>query len=544
VKNGRLTAALFLSLLVLVVPACKKSSTTNPGGNDTGPAYGDAIIIGSIGDASTMLPIISSDSSSHEIAGFIYNGLVKYDKDYNIVGDLAESWEVSKDNLTITFHLRKDVKWQDGVPFTSDDAMFTYKLMIDPNTPTAYAGDFLLVKEAHNPDPYTFVVTYNEPFAPALISWGFWMMPKHLLEDTDITASKLGRNPVGTGAYRFKEWSTGEKIVLTSNHDYFEGRPYIDWIIYRIIPDTATMFLELKAGGVDWMGLSPIQYKRQTDDASFKKNFVTYKYLADGYTYLGFNLKDPKFTDIRVRRAISYAVDKQEIIDIVLLGLGEIATGPYKPGTWQYNGDVQRYDYDPAKARELLAEAGWKDTDGDGILDKDGSPFSFTIVTNQGNDLRAKTAELIQNKLKDVGIEVKIRIVEWAAFLSEFIETKDFEAIILGWNILQDPDLYDVWHSSKIGPNELNHISFINAEADRILVEGRRTFDLKERKEYYDRLQEILADEAPYVFLYIPYALPAIHSRFKGIVPAPAGISYDFIKWYVPTDSQRYSNLQ
>jgi peptide/nickel transport system substrate-binding protein len=543
VTTGR-RAARFLVFALLLCTACTKNTTTAPGGTDTGRAYGDAIIIGSIGDASTMLPVIASDSSSHEIAGYIYNGLVKYDKDYNIVGDLAESWDISDDNLTITFHLRKDVKWQDGVPFTSDDVMFTYKLMIDPNTPTAYAGDFLLVKEARNPDPYTFIVTYNEPFAPALISWGFWMMPKHLLEGADLTTSKLGRDPVGTGPYRFKEWSTGEKIVLTSNHDYFEGRAYIDWIIYRIIPDTATMFLELKAGGVDWMGLSPIQYKRQTGDAAFKKNFVTYKYLADGYTYLGFNLKDPKFTDKRVRKAISYAIDKQEIVDIVLLGLGEIATGPYKPGTWQYNGNVERYDYNPDKARKLLAEAGWKDTDGDGIIDKGGVPFSFTIVTNQGNDLRAKTAELIQNKLGNVGIKVEIRIVEWAAFLSEFIETKDFEAIILGWNILQDPDLYDVWYSAKTGPNELNHVSFKNAEADRLLLEGRRTFDQAKRKEYYGRLQEILADEAPYVFLYIPYALPAIQSRFKGIVPAPAGISYDFIKWYVPKDLQRYTNLQ
>ncbi len=536
--------AALLSLSILFAPACKNDSPIGNGSTDTGPAYGDAIIIGSIGDASNLIPIISSDSSSHEVAGFIYNGLVKYDKDYTIVGDLAESWEVSEDNLTFTFHLRKDVKWQDGVPFTSDDVMFTYKLMIDPNTPTAYAADFLLVKEAKNPDPYTFIVTYNEPFAPALISWGIWIMPKHLLEGKDITTSELGRNPVGLGPYRFKEWSTGEKIVLASNHDYFEGRPYIDQVIYRIIPDTATMFLELKSGGVDWMGLSPIQYKHQTDDASFKQNFVTYKYLADGYTYLGFNLKDPKFADKRVRRAISYAIDKQEIIDIVLLGLGEIATGPYKPGTWQYNADVQRYDYDPDKAKDLLAEAGWKDTDGDGILDKDGVPFSFTIVTNQGNELRAKSAELIQNKLKNVGIKVNIRIVEWAAFLSEFIEPKDFEAVILAWNILQDPDLFDVWHSSKIGPNELNHISFANPEVDRLLEEGRRTLDRDERKEYYDRMQEILADEAPYVFLYVPYALPAIQARFKGIEPAPAGISYNFNQWYVPEELQRYTDLR
>jgi peptide/nickel transport system substrate-binding protein len=542
--TGRAFAAVLISLVILFAPACKKNPLTGSGTTDTGPAYGDAIIIGSIGDASTMLPVIASDSSSHEIAGFIYNGLVKYDKDYNIVGDLAESWEVSEDNLTITFHLRKDVKWQDGVPLTSDDVMFTYKLMIDPNTPTAYAADFLLVKEARNPDPYTFIVTYDRPFAPALISWGIWIMPKHLLAGTDITTSKLGRNPVGTGSYRLKEWSTGEKIVLESYHDYFEGRPYIDRVIYRIIPDTATMFLELKSGGVDWMGLSPIQYKHQTDDASFKKDFATYKYLSDGYTYLGFNLKNPMFADIRVRQAISYAIDKQEIIDIVLLGLGEVATGPYKPGTWQYNGNVQRYDYDPKKAKELLAEAGWKDTNGDGILDKGGVPFSFTIVTNQGNELRAKSAELIQNKLAGVGIKVNIRIVEWAAFLSEFIEPKNFEAVILGWNILQDPDLYDVWHSSKIGPNELNHISYKNAEVDRLLEQGRRTFDRDLRKKYYDRMQEILADEAPYVFLYVPYALPVIQARFKGIEPAPAGISYNFNQWYVPEQLQRYTDMQ
>jgi peptide/nickel transport system substrate-binding protein len=541
---ARTTTILLFALVPLLFSSCNKETTTGPAGPDSGPAYGDAIIIGSIGDASTLIPVIASDSSSHEVAGFVYNGLVKYDKDYNIVGDLAESWEISSDNLTITFHLRKDVTWQDGVPFTSDDVMFTYRLMIDPNTPTAYAADFLLVKEAKNPDPYTFIVTYKEPFAPALISWGIWVMPKHLLSGKDVTTSALGRNPVGTGPYRFKEWSTGEKIVVDSYHDYFEGRPYIDRIIYRIIPDTATMFLELKSGGVDWMGLSPIQYKHQTDDESFKKEFVKYKYLADGYTYLGFNLKDPKFADKRVRKAISYAIDKKEIIDIVLLGLGEIATGPYKPGTWQYNGDVERYDYDPAKAKELLSEAGWKDTDHDGILDKDGVPFAFTIVTNQGNELRAKTAELIQNKLKDVGIKVEIRIVEWAAFLSEFVEPKRFEAIILGWNILQDPDLYDVWHSSKIGPNELNHISFINAEADTLLEKGRRTFDQEERKKYYFRFQEILAEEAPYVFLYVPYALPVISSRFKGIEPAPAGISYNFIKWYVPKELVRYTNVK
>lgn len=533
----------FLSIgqLVVLISSCGNGdTTTGVSGKDTGPAYGDTIINGSIGDASSLLPIIASDAASFDIADMVYDGLVKYDKDYNIVGALAESWEISEDNLTITFHLRDDVTWHDGAPFTSEDVMFTYELLVDENTPTAYAGDYLLVKEASAPDPYTFIVTYDEPFAPALISWGFWVLPKHLLEGVEITESELIRNPVGTGSYKFAEWKTGDKIVLESNHDYFEGRPYIDRFVYRIIPDTATMFLELKAGGVDWMGLDPIQYKRQTNDDKFKRNFNKYKYLANGYAYLGFNLKDPRFSDKRVRKAISYAIDKEEIIKVALLGLGEPATGPYKPGTWQYNPDVERYDYDPEKSKGLLETAGWVDSDGDGILDKDGVPFVFTIVTNQGNDLRSKTAEIIQQRLKDIGIVVKIRIIEWAAFLSEYVKPKKFEAIILGWNILQDPDLYDVWHSSKIGPDELNHVYFENDEVDSLLEEGRKVFDTEERKKYYFRIQEILADEAPYVFLYVPYALPVVSSRFHGIEPAPAGISYNFIEWYVPAELQRY----
>ncbi len=539
-KIYKILSVLFLAAIVF--SSCgNDEGSSELIGEDTGPAYGDAIVIGSIGDASNLIPILASDSASHEICGFIYNGLVKYDKDYNIVGDLAESWDISKDNLTITFHLRDDVKWQDGAPFTSEDILFTYETIIDEKTPTAYAGDYLLVKAASAPDPYTFVVTYYEPFAPALISWSMWILPEHLLAGKDITKSELSRDPVGTGPYHFLKWKTGEKIELVSNHNYFEGRPFIDKVIYRVIPDMATMFLELKAGGVDWMGLSPIQYERQTDDDKFKKNFKKYKYLANGYAYLGFNLKDPKFADKRVRKAISYAIDKQEIIDIVLLGLGEVATGPYKPGTWQYNPDVERYEYNPERAKELLSEVGWEDTNGDGIIDKDGVPFKFTIITNQGNELRAKSAEIIQARLKDVGIEVKIRIIEWAAFLSEFVEPRKFEAMILGWNILQDPDLYDVWHSSKTGPDELNHVSFENAEVDRLLEDGRKIFDQQKRKKYYFRIQEILADEAPYVFLYVPEALPVVHARFHGIEPAPAGISYNFNEWYVPEGLQKYT---
>ncbi len=507
----------------------------------TVPAPGGTLIQGTIGEPSNLIPAIASDGASSAINGLVYNGLVRYDKDLNIEGELAHSWEISDDGRTITFHLREGVRWHDGTPFTSADVLFTYQLLVDPDTPTAYAERYMQVSKAETPDAHTFRVHYEKPLASALISWGVGIHPRHLLEGEDVTASPLSRSPVGTGPYRFVEWKTGEKIELKANPDYFEGEPFIQRVVYRFIPDPSTMFLELQSGGLDMMDLTPIQYARQTETPAFKRNFNKYRYPAFGYTYLGFNLRRPLFQDKRVRQAFAHAINKQEIVDGVLLGLGQIATGPYKPGTWPYNPDVRRYAYDPEQARTLLAEAGWRDSDGDGVVEKDGRDFSFVLMTNQGNDSRIKAGEIIQRRLADIGIDVKLRVVEWASFLKEFINPGDFDALIMGWNIPMDPDGYNVWHSSKTRPGELNFINFQNAEVDELLEKGRRTLDQEQRKAYYDRFQEILAEEQPYVFLFVPDALPAVAARVHGIEPAPAGITHNFIRWYVPQALRKYT---
>ncbi len=539
-QSFRFSHLLFLA--VILFTACDKAPSADKLNKlEAGlPAYGDILVRGDIGEASNLIPLLASDGASHNIAGMVYSGLVKYGKDMKIIGDLAQTWDVSPNGLVITFHLRKGVKWHDGQPFTSADVLFTYQVTVDPKTPTAYAGDFLKVKKAEALDAYTFRVTYDKPFAPALISWGNSILPKHLLIGKDITKSPLSRHPIGTGPYKFKEWVAGQKIVLISNPDYFEGRPYIDGFITRIIPDTATMFLELRAQGISMMDLTPLQYTRQTENNLFKENFKKYRYLGFKYVYLGYNLKNPLFTDKRIRQAISYAINKEEIISGVLLGLGKAATGPYKPGSWAYNGNVKIYNYNPQKARQLLADAGWKDTKGTGILEKDGKPFVFEIVTNQGNDTRQKCAEIIQRQLKDVGITVKIRILEWSSFVTDFINKRRFDAVILGWSISLDPDAYDVWHSSKTAPEELNFMSYNNPQADEMLEKGRSTFNQSLRKKYYDRFQEIIAEDQPYTFLYVPEELIIISSRFRGIEPAPIGLDYNFIKWYVPQGEQKF----
>lgn len=509
------------------------------------PAYGDAVIVGSIGEPSVLIPMLASDGASHDVSGLIYNGLVKYDTDLTLTGDLAEDWEISDDGLTITFYLRKGVRWEDGTPFTAEDVYFGFKTIIDPKTPTAYAEDFRQVKTAKVLDPHTFQVTYAKPFAPALGSWGSLpVLPKHLLEGKDITKSELTRKPVGLGPFKFREWLPGEKLILDASPNYFKGRPRLHNYIFRFIPDKATMFLELQAGSLDLMELTPLQYTRQTDSLYFKNNFQKFKYPVFSYSYLGFNFRHPWFQDKRVRQAIAHAINKQEIIDGVLLGLGQQATGPFVPHTWPYNPDVKKYHYDPDRARELLADAGWGDTDGDGVLDREGKAFTFTILTNMGNPLRLKAATIIQWRLEMVGIKVDIRVLEWATFINDFVDKRRFQALILGWSIGLDPDQYDIWHSSKTGEKEMNFISFKNAEVDTLLEKGRRTFNQEERKNYYYRLQEILAEELPYIFLYVTYALPIVHSRFKNIKPTPIGIGYNIERWFVPKALQKHQLLQ
>lgn len=508
--------------------------------NNDAPAYGDAIVTSSISDANNLVPILASDSASSDVCGMIFNGLVKYDKSLQIVGDLAESWDIEDDGLTIIFHLRKNVKWHDGFPFTSKDVSFTYRKLIDPAVKTPYGADFERVASLETPDDYTVRIRYKEPFSPALSSWGMWIMPEHLLKNEDLNKTYFSRKPTGTGPYKFKSWKTADKIELVSNHEYFEGRPYIDRYIYRVIPDESTAFLELQTKGVDMAILTPLQFTKQTDNKFFSANYNKFRYPSFGYTYMGYNLSDPKFKDLLTRQAIDYAVNKQEIIDIIFFGLADITTGPFMLDSWAYNRDVKPVDFDPSKARDMLGLAGWKDADGDGWLERDGVAFEFTVLVNQGNAERLRAAEMIQGYLKNVGIKMKIRVLEWSTMINEFINKRRFEAVLMGWFLTRDPDNYDIWHSSKTREGEFNFIGYENKEVDNLLEQGRRIFDQDERRAIYHRIHRIIYNDQPYMFLYSQEALPIVSKRFRGVEVSPIGIGYNFIKWYVPRNEQRY----
>jgi len=508
------------------------------------PAAGDRLVNASIGDASNLIPMIAGDASSHAIAGLLYLSLLKYDKDLNLTSQLASSWQVSEDNKTITFHLRPGITWSDGKAFTSQDCAFTLALIQDEHTQSAYKSDYVLVSDFETPDPLTFIVHYREAFSPALSSWSsLAILPKHIFKDVDIMKTTLSRKPKATiGPYQLAAWQSQQSILMRTNPDYFDGSVWISERLTRIIPDRATQFLELTAGKLDSVSLSPIQYTRLFDTKpALKNHFNRFKYLDFVYTYLGFNLNREPFTDIRVRQAIAYAVDRQEILDGVQLGLGETIASPYKPGTFWVNQQLKPRSFAPEKAKTMLAEAGWKDTDGDGILDKQGAAFSFTILTNNGNKQRADAATIMQHRLRAIGIEVNIRLVEWSAFIENFINKRNFDAVILGWSLSPDPDQFSIWHSSQTGARQFNFLSYNNAKVDAALDTARRTFDRHQRKAQYDIMQQEIYNDVPMVFLFAPYSLPVMHKRFRGIKPAPAGIGYNSEHWYVPAELQKYT---
>lgn len=511
--------------------------------NKTSPStQGGTLIDAMTGEPSTLIYMVAGESASAAVTANIFNKLLKYNANLDLEGELVERWQISSDSKTITFTLKPNLQWADGKPLTSQDVMFTWQAVTNEKTASPYASDYQLVKSATAPDPRTFIVTYDQAYAPALDSWaGLQILPKHLLENQDLHTTAFARKPIGSHFYQLDKWNSGENIKLSKNPKSVLGEANIEQLVTRIIPDNSAQFLELMADNIDSMGLDPIKYSRIIPSRpELQEKLALYKELGNSYTYMGFNLKHKPFDDLRVRLAINYAIDKQEIIDGVYLGLGINIASPYKPGTRWSNPTLKPYTYDVEKAKALLKEAGFEDTNGDGILERDGKPFSFEILTNQNKE-REKSAVLIQRRLREVGIDVQIRAIEWASFISRFIKTGDFDAVILGWGLGLDPDQFNIWHSSQQQPGQFNFIGYQNAKVDRLLELGRVELDPNKRMAIYHEFSRVLFEDSPIIYLSAGYGLTAIHKRVKGIqspVP-PAGVGYDAHQWYIPESLRR-----
>jgi ABC-type transport system substrate-binding protein len=459
-------------------------------------------------------------------------------------------------NPIIVFHLRPGVKFHDGKLFDAEDVKFTFDAIMDPKNISPRVSDYEPVKSVDILNSMTVRIVYKRLFSPALGTWSMGILPSHLLNEnalrdeaverrTDpdtftMRQSRFNRNPVGCGPFVFREWKSDQYIVLDRFEDYWEGPPNYRKFTYRIIPDQLTQEMEFYAGTVDDYGVKPHQVERLGIDPRFQ-NFSG---LSFAYSYIGYNMRREIFKDRRVRMALGMALDVDKIIRYVLYDQAEKITGPFLKQTDFYNAGIKPLPYDPQQALALLEEVGYR-RGSTGILEKDGKPLRFTLITNQGNDIRQAIIAIAQDSWRKIGVDVRTDVLEWAVFIQERVNKLDFDALVLGWSMGIDPDLYQIWHSSQTGPNQLNFVNFSDEEADRLIIEIRQEYYHDRQVELCRRLHEIIAREQPYTFLYVSKWTAVLDKRivikeedepgnvvYRPIEPTQTGnYTFDFNKW-------------
>ncbi|OEU45548.1 MAG: peptide ABC transporter substrate-binding protein [Desulfobacterales bacterium S7086C20] len=459
-------------------------------------------------------------------------------------------------NPVVLFHLRGGVKFHDGHPFDARDVKFTFEAIMDPKNLSPRIADYEPVKGVEIIDPLTVKIVYKRLYSPALGTWGMGVLPEHLLneevlaaeavslgknhEDFSIRQSSFNRHPVGCGPFFFQEWKSDQYIVLDRFEDYWEGTPNYKRYTYRIVPDLLTQEMEFYAGTVDSYSVQPHQVKRLSADSKYQ----SFSGLSFGYTYIGYNMRRAPFDDSRVRTALGMAIDVDKIIKYVLYGQGERITGPFVKQTDYYNDNIEPLPYDPDGALRLLREAGWIRNE-DGWLEKDGNRLQFTLITNNGNNLRKAVLAIAQDAWRHIGIDVRTDLLEWSVFIQERVNTGDFDALILGWSMGIEPDLYQIWHSSQTNSHQLNFVGFKDQKADDLIVRIRQEYDHDRQVAYCRRLHEIIAREQPYMFLYVTKWTAVLDRRiviaekvadgrlsYKKITPTKTGnYTFFFNKW-------------
>ena len=459
-------------------------------------------------------------------------------------------------NPVVVFNLRSNVKFHDGHTFDANDVKFTYEAIMNPKNLSPRISDYEPVKRVEVVDPLAVRIIYKRLYSPALGTWGMGILPEHLLNDDalkreaarlgkdpdkfSIRQSSFNRHPIGCGPFVFQEWKSDQYIILDSFDDYWEGPPNYKRYIYRIVPDLLTQEMEFYAGTVDSYNVQPHQVDRLKGDPKYQ----SFSGPSFGYTYIGYNMRREPFDDSRVRRALGMAIDVGKIIDYVLHGQGERITGPFVKQTDYYDQAIQPVPYDPQKALQLLGEAGWK-RNKEGWLEKDGRRLQFTLITNSGNDLRKAVLAVAQDAWKQIGIDVRTDLLEWSVFIQERVDKADFDALILGWSMGIEPDLYQIWHSSQTNPHQLNFVAFNSSEADDLIIKIRQEYDHERQVAYCHRLHEIIAREQPYTFLYVTKWTAVLDKRiviqetdrqgrviYRKIQPTKTGsYSFYFNKW-------------
>lgn len=484
-------------------------------------AFATTLHLATSSNPSRLNPILATDSSSSEIAGFIFNGLLKYDKDSStIIGDLASKFYY-ENNTSVIFELKKNIQWHDGEEFTAKDVLFTYETLVSPKISSPYSANFRFVKAVEVINKYKLRVTYTKPYFKALETWMMGILPEHILKsEENLMSSKFNTAPVGTGPYKLEQLEHSKNIVLAANDTYFLGRPKIDKISFHVIADPMTRFLMLKAQSLDIGSIDSMQYERQLSE-KFLKNFNIYEEISHSYTYLGFNLRREKFKNPKVREALSLGIDREELVQILFFKHAQVCTGPFLPATAAFNPEIKAPKQNIKKAKELLKEAGYDEN----------NPFEFEIVTSNSSSVRPYAAQILQHQLKKIGVIVNLRVMEWQAFLNMVVLPHKFDSVLLGWGLSSTPDPYLLWHTDSDKKGGFNLVGYKNEKIDIMIDKSQSMIDRVELAKLWKEMFKVIVEDNPYLFLYIPNSITAVDKNIKNVEPSLRGIWHNHILW-------------
>lgn len=543
VRNRWILAALGLCSLTLFAqaPAMRLGPAYSSGMESRKAEDGGTFRRALPAEPSTLNPVVANDIPSYHVYKWIFDPLIDTGKDLKPVGVLAESWSVGADKKTYTVKLRKGVLWHDGKPFTADDVLFTLSAIrdekVDSGGKRAAFQDVVVTKV----DALTVKFAWKEPYAPALADLVLYIVPKHIYsypagQGEQFNKHPRNAQPVGTGPYKFAEWKRGESITLEANGVYFKGRPHFDKVLLKIIPQLQSEVSAYQTGGLDMSRLSATLFDKVKEDPAFTKKSHIFEYPVRNYFYIAWNMdgSNPFFQDKKVRQAMALAINRPGIVEKVLKGHAVLCAGPGAPGGWELDPAIKPLPYDAKRATTLLDEAGWKDSDGDGVRDKGGKPFEFEcLYPAEAGDFQT-FLEFFQQDLRKVGVRLTLRPLEWTVFQGR-TDRHQFQAFLSGYSQGDDPNPYSLYHSSqaKLLPNGEgtgdNDSSFVNPEADKLLEAQLKATDPKERQKLLWKLHALLADEQPSAYLFTPTTLAAVSDRVQGVQASPG---YGLFMWY------------
>ncbi len=526
-----------VATMVATLVACGTNGDA-PGARVKGPSS-DLLIVGYDREPDTM-----NRYATHileDIQSCVIEGLVTSDEQMRVVPVLATEIPtvenggvvMRKDGgMDVTWKLRPGVKWHDGVPHSSADVKFTVDAMIKGDWKPESTDGFDRISSVDTPDSLTAVVHYKEVYAPYQMQFARGTLPKHVLDGRDIDkANDYNRNPLGTGPYRIVEWKTGEHVLLEKVKDYWRGAdfPKINRILFRFVTNTNTRINQLKSGEVQMVALVPWDKVRELKDIpSLRLNRV----IGNGYEHVTLNEKHfPPFADVRVRRALAHAIDREQIVTSMLDGLVTTVNGPIQPLSWAYEPNVRRYAFNPATARAMLDSAGWV-PGADGVRRKDGKPLAFTLITQAGFAIRENVAQVLQKHFKDVGVNATVKLIDGTSISSVWF-SGDFDAMLHWWQSGADPEITLFFAADRTPPAGRNINYFADDTLTRVLYASDRTADQAKRKVLLQEAQKRVAEFVPELILYNTAKIDAVPvglRNFKGN-PTNAGPFWNVHEW-------------